>query len=611
MYIVVLLSLLIGLVTISSADSSTQTDWSGGPNTPGPVTSWEDLFESHIQTGWGNLPGSLLLSFAPASHIVSTSLPGSYFVFSADMDGDGDQDILSQSTQVNDIVWYENDGFGGTWTEHIVENNYNDPRCAYPVDLDGDGDTDIVAGLVTSGVIDRIEWWENLDGSGTNWANYEIDDWVHFPWYVCAADMDGDNDQDVVSCGYGPDGRIEWWENVLPSTTWLKHTISYSSPRSTELFPVDLDFDGDMDVLSSCWDQPDVVFWENTDGIGTSWTGNTIWYDIDQAYSICAADVDLDMDLDVLVAAGNSTHGWIVWFENVDGSCYNWDDHVIDGDYLGAYGICAEDLTGDGYVDVVGCSGGGSGLHSLDMWESVDGSGFTWIRHELDQGPWTRDVDLADIDGDDTLDVVGCAPAGTSIKWYKLCYKPSGNLTSSVLDLIGYPEWDQITWTSTEPAGTDVYFQVKASNNPDNMGAWSGYIYDPMSLVGIMDSTYRFIQYRVFLETSERFVTPVLEEISFLWDNMGIEEGEESGIVLRPVVPNPLTGLVTISFAAPEFMQVTLNVYDLSGRLISSVGDEYPEGVHSTELSGLSPGTYFIRMISGDFTAMQRFVVIE
>jgi hypothetical protein len=40
-------------------------------------------------------------------------------------------------------------------------------------------------------------------------------------------------------------------------------------------------------------------------------------------------------------------------------------------------------------------------------------------------------------------------------------------------------------------------------------------------------------------------------------------------------------------------------------------GDEYSPGFHDVLLGELTPGIYFCRMISGDFTATQRFVVIE
>ena len=43
-------------------------------------------------------------------HTVSTTADRAYSVFAADVDGDGDTDVLSASVYDDKIAWYENDG---------------------------------------------------------------------------------------------------------------------------------------------------------------------------------------------------------------------------------------------------------------------------------------------------------------------------------------------------------------------------------------------------------------------------------------------------------------------------------------------------------------------
>jgi len=83
-------------------------------------------------------------------------------VFSTDIDGDGDMDILSTSTNDKKIAWFENtDGQGTFSTPKNIMTNANDPRSVFATDLDGDGDVDVLAAYDNN-----ITWFENIDGQG-------------------------------------------------------------------------------------------------------------------------------------------------------------------------------------------------------------------------------------------------------------------------------------------------------------------------------------------------------------------------------------------------------------------------------------------------------------
>lgn len=87
----------------------------------------------------------------------------------ADFDGDGDMDIVSFQQRVFNsnysIGWYENlDGNGSfgpinTITSFGAYGGYEEN--VYAADLDSDGDSDIIAGYNNGG---KLEWYENLDG---------------------------------------------------------------------------------------------------------------------------------------------------------------------------------------------------------------------------------------------------------------------------------------------------------------------------------------------------------------------------------------------------------------------------------------------------------------
>ena len=52
-------------------------------------------------------------------HVISTSPYGVKSVYPADLDDDGDMDVLSASEDDSKIAWYENDG-SEIFTEHII-----------------------------------------------------------------------------------------------------------------------------------------------------------------------------------------------------------------------------------------------------------------------------------------------------------------------------------------------------------------------------------------------------------------------------------------------------------------------------------------------------------
>lgn len=97
------------------------------------------------------------------------------------------------------------------------------------------------------------------------------------------------------------------------------------------------------------------------------------------------------------------------------------------------------------------------------------------------------------------------------------------------------------------------------------------------------------------------------------WDPQGVRvEPQATEYLLFGAEPNPAYGSVSIGFAVPEMSPVEISIYDLTGRLaVVSAQDEYVAGYHQVQLEELAPGIYFCRMVSGEFTATQRFVVIE
>eukprot|EP00942_MAST-04A_sp_MAST-4A-sp1_P006464 g6464.t1 len=111
-----------------------------------------------------------------------------YKVHAADIDGDGDMDLLTTSERENKLLWSENtDGKGTFSAPKLIDDTERSPVFVHAADIDGDGDMDVL-----SRNNDEIAWYENKDGKGTFSAHKTIASDAGKAYSVYAADIDGD-----------------------------------------------------------------------------------------------------------------------------------------------------------------------------------------------------------------------------------------------------------------------------------------------------------------------------------------------------------------------------------------------------------------------------------
>jgi hypothetical protein len=123
----------------------------------------------------------------------------------ADLDGDGDQDLLAVSSYHSHLVWYRNVDGQGTFSDQIVVT-CESPRTTSisAVDLDRDGDRDIV----TSTLGDHsIAWYRNVGGELLFGSKAVIASHAISPSAVAVADLDADGDLDILAAEF-PNPRM-------------------------------------------------------------------------------------------------------------------------------------------------------------------------------------------------------------------------------------------------------------------------------------------------------------------------------------------------------------------------------------------------------------------
>jgi hypothetical protein len=343
-----------------------------------------------------------------------------YALDAGDADGDGDVDLVATRGSNTDsiLVYYENAGAGGSWESEIVAAFSPVYQNAYFVrfaDLDGDGDLDIV----TLGSA-AVGWLENTDGAGTFGSLQGLFTGGAGGLYDGdVADLDGDSDLDVVMVDF-LNGTVAWIENLGGANFGVSpgnlQTINQTGDDTRSVACGDLDGDGDLDVVAGEYTGGSLNWFENLGGGNfgdPSDNEQTVASGID-AFFTGTGDVDGDGDVDVLSAPLGPD---LAWHENVAGDGTTWTARGIASPGGGARRFVPVDFDRDGDLDVLGT------FDVLDkvMWfENWQGDGAFWIDYDI-----TGDVDLpmeavpADLDGDGDLDVASTDYTSQELAWYE------------------------------------------------------------------------------------------------------------------------------------------------------------------------------------------------
>jgi photosystem II stability/assembly factor-like uncharacterized protein len=228
--------------------------------------------------------------------------------------------------------------------------------------------------------------------------------------------------------------------------------------------------------------------------------------------------------------------------------------------------------------------------------------------------PATRFVNVI-IEGSDGHLYAGLSNTGGI---YKSAYFDSGYLVSSIFDTGDWgTSYGIMDWVETL-SGQSIDMKVRTSLDSLMTGAvpWDSMPtvikgQDISSLPSVNDGD-RYAQYRVEVITSDLDVTPVLHEVSIFFNPVGIEEITDflspiHKVSLLQNYPNPFQQHTTIKYDIPISTNVSLQIYDLSGRLVKTlVEDKQKVGNYSVNWNGknlngeiVSNGVYFYQLELG------------
>ncbi|MCK6695759.1 MAG: T9SS type A sorting domain-containing protein, partial [Thermoanaerobaculia bacterium] len=360
-----------------------------------------DGFAGYLEIGWFENGGNGSFG-APQNIVAAGGSPP--FVTAADLNNDGNLDLLWSGAE-NKIAWFEYDGNGGFGTEHIITAISNDALCVYAADLDNDGDHDVLSAY-GNGV--NVAWYEN-DGNGVFGGQKVISADADGAGTVSAADMDKDGDMDVLSASWN-DNKIAWYENDGSGNFGSQKIIATDTVRPISIYVTDLDNDGDMDVLSASSNYPDyneIAWYENDTQV---WAHHVITTDAIGANAVFAADLDNDGAPDALSASW--ADGKLAWYKN-DGAGNFGPQQIVSENTNGIDDVYAADMDNDGDTDILLASYNDNQV----AWYKNDGNG-NFGQATVASANQAIEVYAADLDNDGDQDVLS-ASYGDKITWYE------------------------------------------------------------------------------------------------------------------------------------------------------------------------------------------------
>ncbi len=350
-------------------------------------------------------------NFGP-NQIINKDAIGVYHISSMDIDDDNDIDLFSNHFE--HLAWFENFNGEGVMAIHQIETSEKNPKVIKFGDVDNDGDKDIFCNFRTES---DIIWIKNNEQ-----ISFIEEKKIASSEDFDVGDINNDNLLDIAVFDVGRPGTVSWYKNINNGQDFeLQQSIGSDNADWFKIVLVDIDIDGDLDILVASSDkfiygstsENRISWFENTDGQGSFGQEKLITNSLSKLRTIAYGDLDNDGDMDIISAADE--YPKLTWYENTDSKGTFEDQKIIAYDDISISSIALNDLDDDGIMDIIIASGGYYGKTS---WMKNFGSGYFSQGQHIKNLTGPLLVKAEDINGDGKNDII-YSGRYEKVSWYE------------------------------------------------------------------------------------------------------------------------------------------------------------------------------------------------
>ncbi|MDZ7848605.1 MAG: FG-GAP-like repeat-containing protein [Owenweeksia sp.] len=368
----------------------------------------------------------------------------------ADIDGDSDQDLLMAGVdQYTDAATdlYFNDGMGNYSLDSNANITGRSSSSLQFSDFDSDTDLDfVISGRSSFGSYYASLYTNNGSGdftlvSGTPFTQiYESS--------LAVADVDGDNDSDIVRTGRDLSNQVmtKLFKNDGTGTFSLDSITGLGNVNDGDLAFADVDMDGDPDLLLTGFNDQGqrVAQLYANDGTGSFSLLSTPFTGVSKS-SVAFSDVDGDNDPDLLLTGLNSSSQPIteLYSNNGSGAFSLVSGTPFDGVENGS--VAFADVDSNGLPDVIVSGLNTAGQPIAKLYLNNGAANFSLLPSVPFTGVEYSSVAFADIDGDNDSDVLITGRTAQNIYIAQL-FRNLG--CPSVASVQTITACDSLTWTN-------------------------------------------------------------------------------------------------------------------------------------------------------------------